>query len=112
MTNTIVLSGRLANDPQNITTNNGNHGARFTVANSRDKNTTYFFDCVVYGSGADFITEWFKKGSGVDIVGRLEYYDKEKDGRKYRNYQIVCSNIDFPVTKAGGKLPKEDNAEW
>lgn len=111
MTNTITISGRLANDPKKVNTQTGKHCARFTVANQKDKDTTYFFDCVVYGPGADFLVQWFKKGAGIDVTGRLEYYDKEKDGKKYRNYQILALSIDFPVSKASAKTPEDDTKD-
>ena len=98
MFNQCTIEGRLTADVRKTNTTNGTKAVTFSVANARGNKTTMFFNVVAYGSTAEFIAKYFKKGSPVIVSGPLEYYDSERDGKKYRNYQIIAVSCDFPVS--------------
>lgn len=98
MFNQCTIEGRLVADVRKSNTTNGTKAVTFSVANARSNKSTLFFNCVAYGTTAEFIAKYFKKGSPVIVSGPLEYYDTERDGKKYRNYQIIAVTCDFPVS--------------
>ena len=98
MFNQCTIEGRLTADVKKSKTTNGTKAVRFAVANQRSKDSTMFFNVVAYGGTAEFVEKYFSKGSPIIVSGPLEYYDTEKDGKKYRNYQIVAISVDFTVS--------------
>lgn len=119
MFNQCTIEGRLTADVRKSNTTNGTKAVTFSVANARSNKSTLFFNCVAYGTTAEFIAKHFKKGSPVIVSGPLEYYDTERDGKKYRNYQIIAVTCDFPVSNkdhvaadSAGAESTEDNNDW
>lgn len=108
MFNQCTIEGRLTADVKKSKTTNGTKAVRFAVANQRSKDSTMFFNVVAYGGTAEFVEKYFSKGSPIIVSGPLEYYDTEKDGKKYRNYQIVAISVDFTVSN---KPESADNKE-
>lgn len=108
MFNQCTIEGRLTADVNKANTTNGTKAVRFAVANTRSNKNTMFFNVVAYGTTAEFIAKHFEKGSSIIVSGPLEYYDTERDGKKYRNYQIIAISCDFPVSN---KDHPADNAE-
>lgn len=108
MFNQCTIEGRLTADVKKSKTTNGTKAVRFAVANQRSKDSTMFFNVVAYGGTAEFVEKYFSKGSPIIVSGPLEYYDTEKDGKKYRNYQIVAVSVDFTVSN---KPESADNKE-
>lgn len=94
--NIAILTGRLVSDPEIKTTSNGSNMLAFCVAVDRgDKaRTADFIDCIAWREKADFIAKWFKKGSGIEIVGEL-------NTRTYESNGIKIKRTDLVVTKAG-----------
>lgn len=117
MFNLISMTGRLTADPKKGQTTTNRKYCTFAVANQKTKEKTLFFNCVAYEKTAEFIAQYFKKGDVITFYGSLDYYDNEKDGKKYRNYQIVVNGADFPAVsrqKNDTEDPKTaaDEAEW
>lgn len=117
MFNQCTIEGRLTADVNKANTTNGTKAVRFAVANTRNNKSTMFFNVVAYGTTAEFIAKHFEKGSPIIVSGPLEYYDTERDGKKYRNYQIIAISCDFPVsnkehTAADSAEGAEDNNDW
>ena len=44
-----------------------------------------------YGDSANFVAQYLKKGSSVEVYGSLSIETREKDGKTYTN---VCINAD------------------
>lgn len=106
--NTCVLCGRLSADPEIKTSQSGVNVGKFTLAVERDKGSkneekiTDFIPCTVFGKVAEFVEKWFKKGSPMIVVGRIEsnkYTDK--DGNNRTSYGITVREVNFvPKTKS------------
>ena len=107
--NKTIISGRLGRDPELQTGASGAEYCTFSVAVDRRKGKddeekkTDWFRCVAFNKTAVFIHTYFKKGDGIEIIGRMEnspYKDKETDKTR-DSWQLVTEVVEFP--KGGGK---------
>ena len=108
--NQIIITGRLTKDPELKTTTTGKSVSSFCVAVDRyaGKKTTDFLDVVAWGSTAEFVNKYFKKGQMIGVVGFLStrtYEDREGKNRKV--WEIVANSVEFVGSKA--KEEKEDD---
>ena len=100
--NKVVLIGRLTNDPEIRTTNNGLKIAQFTVAvdrpfgkNESGEKKTDFFRCKAWRQKADFVEQYIGKARLVCIEGRIELNDyTDKEGQKRYITEIDVANIE------------------
>src|SRR5690606_2025645 len=100
--NRVQLIGRLGQDPQIITFEDGNKIANFTMAvddNYKDKDgnkieRTYWHNIVVRGSLVAVVEQWVSKGKEIAVEGKLtnRSYD-DKDGNKRWITEVVCSEL-------------------
>lgn len=106
MLNRITMTGRLTADPELRKTPSDISVTSFSIANQRNyKNAsgerdTDFFNIVAWRKTADFVCQYFSKGSMVTIDGRLEsrkYTDKEGNNRTA--IEIVADNVFFGDSK-------------
>ncbi|MBX7119504.1 MAG: single-stranded DNA-binding protein [Gemmatimonadaceae bacterium] len=96
--NKVTLIGNLGADPEIRTTSNGGKVAQFSLATSRQWNSTAgekqekteWHKCVAWNAGArgtglaDIIERYVKKGDKLYVEGRIEYRqyeDKDKQTR-------------------------------
>ena len=104
--NRVILSGRLARDPNELKRSlNNNAVIRFTIAvdsnrSRRDDNSAVFVDCVAFNKTAEFVELYFKKGMLVGVDGKLQSSVYERDGSKISKIEVVCDNVEFLETKA------------
>lgn len=98
MLNHSVIMGRLVRDPELRRTNSGKAVCSFTIAcdkPGKDSGAS-FIDCVAWEKTADFVSNYFMKGSAIIVEGRLEsrQYDT-KDGQKRTVLEVVVSQAHF-----------------
>ena len=102
--NKAILTGRVGRDPEMRTTESGKDVCTFSLATSeyynKQENTTWH-NCVAWGATAKFIHEYFKKGSGMELEGRISNRSYEKDGQTKWVSEIIVAQVSFPV--GGGK---------
>lgn len=111
--NRVALIGTLVRDIELKETSNGSKYTRFSIAVSRNfKNedgeyTTDFFNIVAWRKTAEFISNYFHKGSRIAIAGKLqqEVYD-DKDGNHRSNIVVVAEDV-FIIDKKN----KEEQVE-
>ncbi len=117
MLNHVVIIGRLTKDPELRRTNTGKGVCSFSIAcdkPGKDSGAS-FLDCVAWEKTADFISNYFRKGSAIVLEGRIESRQYEtKDGQKRSVVEIVASQAYFygkkeetPDSKYSGFIPKE-----
>ena len=95
--NKVIMTGRLTADPELKHTPNGLSVCSFSIAQNRSKDAPpNFFDCVAWRQTAEFLSKYFQKGCGVEIVGYLDSRTYEKNGVKRKVVEIVCENVSFP----------------
>ena len=105
--NKVIISGRLAKDPEIKTLSNDNKVANmFMISNrvwyNKDKEkqeASVGIELNAFGGQANF-AEYLNKGDFLIVEGRLEERTWETDdGNKRKAYSINVSNIDSPSTK-------------
>ncbi|RYG54209.1 single-stranded DNA-binding protein, partial [bacterium] len=100
--NKVMLIGRLTNDPEIRTTNNGLKIAQFTIAvdrpfgkNENGEKKTDFFRCKAWRQKADFVEQFVGKARLVCVEGRIELNDyTDKEGQKRYITEIDVANIE------------------
>lgn len=116
--NKAIIIGNLTRDPEIKTLPSGVTVATIGVATNRvwkDKNgakqeDTQFHNIVVFGSQADNVGRYLKKGQSVMVEGRLQTrsWDAQDGQKKYRT-EIVADRVQFGpkggVPGAGGARP-------
>jgi len=96
--NTVVLTGRLGQDPELKTSQGGKSFCKFSIATNDgfgDNKKTNWHSCTAFGKGAEIINQYVKKGSEISISGSIDY-NKHED-KIYTN--ILVNNFTF----IGGK---------
>ena len=113
--NKICISGRIANDLELKTTNNGTEVCSFAVAVDRPgvKDKTDFLDCVAWRKKAEFVTKYFAKGDPIELTGVLTSRTYEdRDGKKRKVTEIVCEDISFPKQKKRREVSEYDDSGY
>lgn len=105
--NKIVVTGRLTRDPELTTVSTGQEKCRFSVAVDRrrrkDKEqVTDFFDCAAWGQCGAFVNQWFKKGSPITVIGRMESNKSEKDGVPVTYWTLQVDEVEFQMGSNNG----------
>jgi single-strand DNA-binding protein len=115
-TNVVVLKGRLVRDPETRQAGSSTVTA-FTVANSREwgvgearKKKTSFIRCEAWGKTGEFVMRFFQKGKEIEVEGRLETDEYEKDGKKQTKTKVTVSEVHFVGKKEGGTPAEEKPA--
>ena len=100
--NKIVITGRLTRDPELTVVSNGMEKCRFSVAVDRRKNKdgerkVDFMDCAAWGKTGAFVNQWFKKGSPITVIGRMESNRVEKDGKNVVFWTLNVDEVEFQM---------------
>ena len=106
MLNHITIMGRLTRDPELRYTQNQTPVASFTLAVDRDytekgqDKQTDFINCVAWRKTAEFIHQYFTKGSMAIVTGRLQSRKwTDKDGKNHTEYEVIADAVYFGETK-------------
>ena len=101
--NNCVFMGRLTGEPEMRYTRSNKPVTTFRIAVSRrsSADVTDFIPCVTYGAQAEFVSQWFQKGTLAIVIGQLTshmWVDKNT-GKTRVDYEIQCDNVQFGETK-------------
>lgn len=118
--NIVALRGNLARDPELRKVGSGDKATsvvNFTVATSREftradgskDKVTSFIPCEAWDSGAEYISQTFKKGDLVFIEGSIRNDSWEKDGVKHSTLKIRVNNF-AKIPKISKKTNVEEEA--
>ncbi len=101
----VDVFGRLANDPETITTKDGTKIVKFTAVSNhkyKDKEEACFLDVVVFGKRGDAVANYLSKGDPIHFHGRLKQDNwEDKDGNKRSKISAVMSDFDFVGKRSG-----------
>lgn len=103
--NSVVLIGRLANDPELAYTTSQKSVCKFTLAVERprragEESKADFFRVVVWGIQGENANRYLKKGSRAGVHGRIETGSyKNRDGQTVNTVDIVADNVEFLNTR-------------
>lgn len=110
--NKVLLSGRLTQDIKINEYGKGDNSGivcGFGVAvNGQNKDDVVFVNCTAFNTQAEFLEKWFKKGSPVEIEGRLTNDNyKDLEGNMRYTYKVIVERVSFVVSTASEE-PKEE----
>ena len=117
--NKVILMGRLTRDPDVRYTSGAEPMAiaRYTLAvdrrgaRSNDNATTAdFIPCVAFGKMGEFVEKYFRQGTKVAIVGRIQTGSyTNKDGNKVYTTEVVVEEQEFAESKASSSRNNGDS---
>ena len=99
--NNVVLTGRLARDPEIKQTQSGVSVCNFCIAVDRqyksgEEKICDFINCVAWRSTADFVSKWFHKGDGIGVTGSIQTRKWVTDGGENRYAtEVLCQQVSF-----------------
>ena len=113
MLNHVVLIGRLTRDPESRKTNAGLTVVSFTVAvddsfkGPNGEKNTLFMGCSIFGTKAENVAKFVRKGSLVAVSGRLNQRKyTNRDNQQVTVIETIADNVDFLEPKsANGATP-------
>ena len=103
--NKVILIGNLTKDPELRTTQSGKAVTAFNMAvqrKFRNDSGDYdadFISCIAWGKTAEFISQYFKKGNKIGVVGSIQTRTYEKDGRKVYVTEVNVEEAEFVESK-------------
>lgn len=108
--NKIIEIGRLTRDPEVKYSQGANPTAiaKFALAVDRKikkegEPTADFINHVAFGKTAEFIEKYFKQGSKIAVVGRIQTGNyTNKDGQKVYTTDVIVEEAEFAESKASG----------
>jgi len=106
--NKVILGGRLTSDPELKTTQSGVQVTSFRLAvNRRGKDgETDFISVTAWRKTAEFITQFFRKGSSICITGSLQTRSWEgQDGQKRTVTEVQADEAFFVDSKSEAVVP-------
>lgn len=112
--NFAIAMGRLTGDPELKHTANDLAFTRFSIAVDRvgksAEKQTDFFNVVAWGSNAEFICKYFKKGSLIIVEARMQTgsYTGKEDGIKRQTFDLVVNRVHF----AGPKSQNDSSSSY
>lgn len=104
--NKTILGGRLTADPELKTTLSGVAVTSFQIAvNRKGKDAqTDFITCVAWRNTAEFICNYFKKGSSLCIVGNIQTRTwTDSDNNKRYATEVIVDEALFVDSKSDGQ---------
>lgn len=104
--NKVILIGRLTRDPE-VRYSAGDNPiaiARYTLAVdrkfNREQQSADFINCVAFGRAAEFAEIYYKQGTKIAIVGRIQTGSyTNKDGMKVYTTDVVVEEQEFAESK-------------
>nr|WP_072513806.1 single-stranded DNA-binding protein [Ndongobacter massiliensis] len=120
--NQVFISGRLTKDPELQQSKGGKLYARVSVAVDRGysreekkrredagEQTADFFNVVLFGQTADFLTWNGSRGARVIVSGRMEFSNyMREDGERSTYAQVVAYNVELIDWRDHAAEPAED----
>lgn len=109
--NKVILGGRLTADPELKSTQSGVQVTSLSIAVNRrggkdSEQKTDFINCTAWKERAKFVTDYFRKGSAICIVGSLQVRSwTDKDGGKRSATEVNVDEVMF-VDAKGDSAPK------
>lgn len=106
--NKVILGGRLTSDPELKQTPQGVAVTSFSVAvNRRGKEAqTDFINCVAWRQTAEFVCNYFKKGSSICIAGNIQTRTwNDPQGAKRYATEVIVDEVFFVDSKSENPSP-------
>lgn len=106
--NLVVLTGRLARDPELKYGQSGTAYCRFTLAVNRvAKDEADFIGCTAFGKTAEIVGEYLRKGSMIGVQGRLQTSSYEVNGEKRYRTDVIIDRVEFLESKSSSTVSED-----
>ena len=99
--NKVSLTGRITKDPEIRYTANGMANLMFTLAVDRQvrdasgNRQADFISCVAWGTTADFMSRYVRKGNILAVVGRIQTRNYQgQDNQMHYVTEVVVENVE------------------
>jgi single-strand DNA-binding protein len=115
MNNTVILIGNIVRNIELRMTPNGKSTCNITLAvkrNYKNANNEYdsdFINCKAFGSKAELIDKYCKKGDTIGIKGNIMTGSYEKEGKKVYTTDVMIEDVSF--IKQAKTVNEEDKKE-
>lgn len=110
--NKAILTGRLTRDPEIRVTQDGQTTiARFGLAVDRKQKEQKadFFNLTAFNKTAQFAEKYLKKGTKVNVIGRLQNDEyTNRDGQKVTSTIVIVEEVEFCESKKEQTEQKPD----
>jgi len=101
--NRVLLIGRLGRDPEVKALPSGRSVANFSLATDEPvkkpdgswERRAEWHKLVAWGTTAETVGKYFRKGSWMAVEGRLQTREWEKDGAKRYSTEVVIDRLEF-----------------
>lgn len=117
MINNVVLVGRMTKDADLRYTTSNSPVATFTLAVNRNfkngsgEREADFINCVIWGSKAENLSNWCKKGALVGVTGRIQTRNYEnQQGQRVYVTEVIADNFQLLESK-GNRQANQDSLE-
>lgn len=124
--NSVILVGRLTQDPQTHALPSGKTVCNLSLATNHvytpkggeKQESTEYHNIVLFGVQAENTAKFLHKGDEALVTGRLQTRSWEKDGVKQYRTEILADSIQFGSKRNGGAeveaTPnlKEEDVPW
>lgn len=105
--NQASVSGNLGADAELRSTRGGTPVLTFALAvNERVKQAdgtwgdrASWIDCVLFGTRAQALADWLRKGNKVAVQGRLRTSTWERDGVSHKRTEVVVEEVDLMTVR-------------
>lgn len=99
--NVIALTGNVVKDPNTRSTPSGKNVStlRIAVNNPLNDEEVLFIDVESWDKQSEFVNKYVKKGSAVEVMGRLKLDEWMKEGVKQSKYIVAAERIHFIGSK-------------
>ena len=111
--NKVNIAGRVGQDPEMKYLDGGNCVAKFSVAVTKSKEHTNWFNVEVWGKTAETAAEYVKKGSLVGITGSLKFdaWEDRTTGEPRRRHVVTGDRLSLLGSKKQDN-DYEDDGDW
>lgn len=123
--NVVILMGRLTRDPD-TRINGDSTVTKFTIAVERrfrrpgdeEGRSADFPSCTAFGKTAEFISKYFRQGTKIAVIGRLQTGSyTNKDGVKVYTTEVIVNEVHFAESKGTqesgqAETAPANNGEW
>lgn len=110
--NRAIIMGNLTDDPRIRRTATGKAVADFTVAVGRMSEGTDFINVIAWEKKAEFAKNYMHKGMRFLVEGRIQTGSYEKDGKKFKTFDIIADSIEFCERKKADEQPRENPTDF
>ena len=108
-----IIQGNIGKQVELQYTQGGTAVAKFSVAVTKkfnDQEKTNWYPVKAFKGTAETIAKFFGKGDPILLVGEMNFFDYEKDGRTIYGYEFIATSFSF-CGKTGGSVQQQDSPQ-